>query len=143
MRKSNLILLIIFSTMTCFGQSLFFDNINNSTWKSGADYNDSTIRASKQIGLTKVYHSTDSLQVNVTIWTFKDEFLVVKHYDYRLKKDSLIVRYKYKVNAEKGILILTFNDKKSIEYEVGITSSGSFVLLSALCNLQKSAKSNW
>jgi len=129
MKSIKLTIILIVSTMTCFGQSMFFDDLNNSTWKSEAYYNDSTIRTSKEIGLGKVRYSTDSLKVDVTIWTFKDSSLTIKYYDCRLKKDSLIATYKYQVNADKGVFKIILNDNETLEYEVGIISTGSYASL--------------
>lgn len=120
--------MIIF-TMTCFGQSLFTDNISNATWKSEAHYNDSTIRNSKKIELGRVRHSKDSLKVDVTLWIFKDGSLSIKYYDCQLKKESLVAKYSYEVYADKGILKIILNDNQTLEYEVGIISNGSFICL--------------
>ncbi len=120
---------MIVSAMTCFGQSLFFDTINNSTWTSEAYYNDSTIRTSKKIGLGKLKHSGKFLEVNATLWIFKDELLTIKYYNFHLKKDSLVATYKYEVDADKGILRIILNDNRILEYGVGIVATGSYALL--------------
>ncbi len=129
MKNISLTALLLITTLTCFGQAMFFDDLNNSTWKSEPYYNDSTIRTSKEIGLGKVRHSTDFLKVNVTIWTFKDGSLTINYYDCHLKKDSLIATYKYQVNADKGIFKIILNDNKTLEYEVEIISTGSYASL--------------
>lgn len=129
MKKSTILLLLLISTSTCFSQSLFFDQLNGSTWKSEAYYNDSLIKEWEEIGLGKLQHAIDSLKVDVTLWTFKNEQLTIKHYNAYRKKATLVVKYKYKVSPEKGTLKLMLHNSEILEYKAGINANGSFVLL--------------
>lgn len=132
MKKSIIVLLVVFSTMNCFGQSLFFDNANNSTWESMSYYNDSTIRVSSQIFLEQRRNPLDSLKSDITTWTFKDGSLTIKYYNYILKQTSLIVTYKYQVNRDKRILEIILNDNKKLKYEVGTLLPGRNAILTKL-----------
>lgn len=129
MKNITLTLFFIISIATCFGQSLFFDELTNSTWTSESYHNDSTITTSKEIGLWNVRHSIDSLKVNGTIWTFKDGFLTINYYDCHLKKENFIASYKYQANPDKGIFKIIRNNNKVLEYAVGIISTGSYAIL--------------
>jgi hypothetical protein len=134
MKKISLLITILVFTMTCWGQSLFFENLNNSTWKSEPYYNDSTIRTSKEIRLGKIKSSTDSLKVNVTIWMFKNGSLTIKYYDGYSKKDSLVAIYKYEPYPDRGVLKIILNDNKTLEFEAGIISTGSYASLKRKAN---------
>lgn len=129
MKNITLTIFLLISTITCFGQTLFFDNLNNSAWTSASNITDSTIRNTKEIPLGKLSFSKDSLKTNVTIWNFKDGLLTIMHYHYQLKAENIVATYKYETNIEKGILKITLDDKKTLEYKVGIVSTGNFALL--------------
>lgn len=129
MKNITLTIFLLISTMTCFGQTLFFDNLNNSYWTSASNITDSTIRDSKEIPLGKLNFSKDSLKANVTIWNFKDGLLTIMYYDYQLKTEKMVATYKYEANLDKGILKITLADNKTLEYKVGIVSTGNYALL--------------
>lgn len=129
MKKIILLLLFYSSAIPSFGQTLFFDNLNNSRWKSDENYDETSIRNTKEIGLGKLITSTDSLTINVTIWEFKDDTLTILQFDCNSRKDSLVATYKYDANAEKGIIKIILNESESLEYEVGIISTGNYALL--------------
>lgn len=129
MKKNILQLVFCISSFFCIGQSLFFDNLNNSIWKSDENYNDSSIRTTKEIGLSKLINSPDVLINNVTIWEFKNDTLTIYHFDCNSRKDSLIATYRYETNAEKGIINIILNENEILEYKVGIISTGSHALL--------------
>src|SRR6187402_1396628 len=93
MRQFTLILFLTLSTITCFGQSLFFDNLKSSTWTSEKFYNDSTIKMAKEISLIKSATSKDKLKTNKTIWTFND-VLNISYYNVTTSKDTLITTHK-------------------------------------------------
>lgn len=129
MKKIILLLLFYSSSILCFGQTLFFDNLNNSRWKSDENYDETSIRNTKEIGLGKLITSTDSLTINVTIWEFKDDTLTILHFDCISRKDRLIATYKFEANSEKGILKIFLNESENLEYEVGIISTGNYAIL--------------
>jgi len=128
MKNITLTIFLLISTMTCFGQTLFFDNLNNSSWTSASNTTNSAIRDSKEIPLVKLNFSKNSL-ANVTIWNFKDGLLTIIYYDYQLKTEKIIATYKYEANVDKGILKITLADNKTLEYKVGIVSTGNYALL--------------
>ncbi len=130
MKRFTLILFTTILTVTCFGQSLFFDNLNNSKWKSEAFFNPLTIKQSKDIYLAKMNHAKDSLKVDITIWTFRENELEISFYDCKNKTDSVLISCKYEIDSSsiKPFLILYF-DNEQLKYKVGINSSGNFALL--------------
>ncbi|MBL7888429.1 MAG: hypothetical protein JNL24_02690 [Bacteroidia bacterium] len=131
MKKIAIILLLTFITSIAIGQSLFFDNINNSIWTSDANYNDSTIRNAQQIGLGKLNGSVDSLKIDLTVWTFKNGILTISHYTCKDKKTSAIATYEYATEEvkRKTKLKLIFSETESALYGIGITSIGNYSLL--------------
>src|SRR5262245_43049216 len=128
MKTTGLTILSIVLTLTCFGQTLFFDNLNNSTWVSGPNVTDAVVESSKQIHLGKIKLSIDSLRENVTVWNFKDDLLTIKFFDNQQKKATTVATYKYEANRNKGILTIYINNKP-VDFQVGITSTGDNALL--------------
>ena len=127
-KQMTVLLMLVIPAATCIGQTLFFENLKNSTWMSGEHLNDSVIRQAKDIKLTRVHSAMDSLTVNKTIWTFNDN-LTVSYYNVATKKDSLISTYKYAIDKKKGILKIIPDDKVALAYKVGIVSTGNYALL--------------
>jgi hypothetical protein len=116
------------TVLTVHSQTLFFDNIKNSTWTSEEYFNDSTIRQAKEIGLIKLRFTTDSLKTNRTVWTFNDS-LIISYYDAAKKTNAVIAVYKYSKDKEKGIFKIVMDDKLTLTYKVGIAATGSYALL--------------
>jgi hypothetical protein len=69
------------------------------------------------------------LKVNTTVWDFQNRVLTITYYDYQLKTNKLVATYKYETNADKGLLKIIYNDDKTLNYKVGIASTGNYVLL--------------
>ncbi len=129
MKHICLTLLFMLSALSCFAQSMFFDNLNNSTWSSASTFNDSTFRNSKEIPLGKLNFPTDSLKNDITIWNFQDNALTIYYFDHILRRKSLMNSYKYEIDLDKGILKIVLNDNTKIFFSVGIVSTGNFALL--------------
>jgi hypothetical protein len=136
MRQFVIILLLTILTMTCHGQTLFYGGLKNSIWTSEEYFSTSKIKQEKEIGLTMLRVSMDSLKVNRSIWSFTDE-LRISHYDCVLKKDSTMVVCKFEVDKDTGRLKIMFDDNEVSEYGVGVVSTGSFALL-----MRKEKKNN-
>jgi len=128
MKRIGLTILTFVLTFSCYSQTLFFNNLENTTWHSTANSTDSIIKNSKQIPLGKMKLSKDSLRENVTIWSFKDGLLTINYFDIKQKKETFISTYKYSADRDKGILTLYLGDKAQA-YAVGITSTGNNALL--------------
>ena len=128
MKKTFFTILVLLYALTCFGQTLFFDNLNSSTWTSSADISDLTLKSNKEIALAKLIYSRDSINKDVTIWTFRDSIVTIVKYDFTTKTDSLIGKYKYAHN-DKGILKITLQDNTELNYKVGIVSTGYYAVL--------------
>ena len=129
MLKQLLLLFILFmSTNLCNGQSLFFDNLNKSVWKSDENLNSRTIAQAKTINLAKLTKPADSLTINRTIWYFNDS-LIVTFYNSDLKKESVIGTYSYKQNKNKGLLVINSGNNQEFTFGVGIISTGAFATL--------------
>jgi len=129
MRGITLIIFHIVTTLTSFGQTLFFDNLDNSTWTSTPDISDSIIKSSEQIPLTKLIYSKDSINKDVTIWAFRNNTLTIVNYSCKTKSDSLVGTYKYDVLQDKSILQITINDNLVLKYKAGIVSTGYYAVL--------------
>lgn len=129
MKNITLTILLFISTITCFGQKLFFDKLNTSAWTSASYCSDSTIIDSKEIQLKKINFPKDSLKANVTIWNFKYGLLTIVYYDFELKTEKMIATYKYETNEDKGILKIILADNKRLEYNASIISTGNYALL--------------
>lgn len=128
MRPITLTIFLAILTMKGFGQSLFFDNLENSKWTSEKIFSDSTLKKEKEILLHKLWTSINDLKTNRTIWTFRDS-LIISYYDVVTRKEIAISTYKYEVNRDKGLLRIILDDKLIFSNEIGIVSTGNYVLL--------------
>lgn len=129
MKFAFYILFLIGCSCEIQSQSLFFDSLPNSNWKSTIHLNDSIIRKTKTIGLYKTRQPFDSLKQETTVWSFKEYIVVVKYLNPKIKKDSLIAAYRYEIDREHGLFKLILEDESKLEYTVGITSVGNFAIL--------------
>ncbi len=130
MKRITYTFFFITSTLIYYGQSLFFDSLNNSNWASEYTNTPFTIQnAKKRIPLKKINSLKDSLKTNLSIWNFKDERLTITNYNYQFKTNNTIAVYNYEVDLDKAILKINLNDKKTLNYKVGINSAGNYALL--------------
>lgn len=123
------IFLLLICTLRIQSQSMFFDSLPSSNWKSTDYINESLILKTKKIGLIKQRQSLDSLKQASTVWIFKEYIVVIKYIQPQIKKDSLLVAYRYEIDKDKKLLKLILEDETKIEFNVGITSTGSFANL--------------
>lgn len=128
LKQLTTIFFFLVTTTLCFGQSLFFDNVENSIWTTDSSFTESTFTEKQEIGLAKLRITKDSIRTDRVIWTFKDS-LIVTYFDATLKQEQTIGNYAYKQDNDNGILVITVDDKEPKSYAVGIVSTGSFVLL--------------
>lgn len=128
MRGISLTILSIAFTLTCFGQTLFFDNLETSTWLSVSTFSDSLLKNAEQIPLSKLNISKDSIRENVSTWNFEEGILTISYFDIDTHQETPISTYPYEANRDKGVLTININ-KEDIEFEVGITSTGNNALL--------------
>lgn len=116
--------------MSCYGQSLFFDSVDNSKWISELQIIDLSVKSANNIGLDKITFPLDELTRNVIIWNFNAGILTITEYDYQLKTENVLKTYKYHIDKNKRILRISINPKNTIAYEVGMTSMANYVILS-------------
>jgi hypothetical protein len=108
---------------------MFFDDLNIATWTSSSEISDSLLKDSKQIPLVKLIFSKDSINKDVTVWTFRENVLTIAKYDYHKKTESLVGTYKYEILQDKSILQIIFHDNLVLKYKVGIVSTGYYATL--------------
>jgi hypothetical protein len=128
MKILSLTILLILSSLNCFGQSLFFDDLNSSTWMSSTYISDSTLKTCREIPLAKLIFSKDSINEDLTIFTFRDSALTIVKYSYQQKTESIVGKYKYSVN-DQNVLQITLQDGTLLKYKVGIVSTGYYAVL--------------
>lgn len=129
MKKAILLITFIVSAISSFSQSLFFDNLDNTTWIATVKSKDASIKNAKEISLGKLTLPKDSLKTNATLWKFNDGQLTTTQYDHRLKTETPVATYNYQPNADKGTLTIVLPDDAQQKFEVGINSVGNFALL--------------
>ncbi len=117
------------STIICFGQTMFFNDLNIATWTSDSEISDSILTDLKQIPLAKLIFSKDSINKDVKIWTFRDSILTITKYDYQKKKESIVGKYKYEVLQDESILQIILRNNLVLKYKVGIVSTGYYAVL--------------
>ncbi len=120
-------ILFILISSSCFGQTLFFENLNQSSWTSDLIKNEVQFSNSTEIHLSKLKVSKDSIIRSVSIFTFKDSILTITNYDFKHKTETLIGNYNYK--TPNYTLIVSLNDSTQLDFGVGIISTGSFATL--------------
>ena len=128
MREISLAILSTAFTLTGFGQTLFFDNLEATNWLSVSSFSDSLLQNSKEIPLGKLMISKDSLREGVNIWNFKEGVLTISFFDIHEKKETPISTFQYQANRDKGILTIKINNEE-LDFEIGITSTGNNALL--------------
>ncbi|UTW65463.1 hypothetical protein KFE94_12475 [bacterium SCSIO 12643] len=124
--KHLIFYIVVFISTSCWGQSLFFNDLKNTLWSSDSSIADITHAKRNEFGLEKLSKPIDSLTTNRTIWYFRDS-LRIKLYNTDLKQERLIGTFAYQI--EGNHLIISFNKNAPILYSVGVTSTGTFALL--------------
>ena len=128
--KNHIILtFLILISSTSFGQTLFFDNLNTTTWTSATINNESEIINTSTIGLSKLKFSKDSIKQNMSLWTFRDSILIITNYDCISKFETLIGKYNFDSIYDQAILQISFSDTFQTVYDIGIISTGSYASL--------------
>jgi hypothetical protein len=127
MKQTFTILFFIILTLSCYGQSIFFDNLKNSTWTSNELYTDKKIESAKEISLTK-HSDKDTLNADANLWVFNDA-LDIRLYNKKSRCVSDISRHKYFADKDKGLLKIILTDKLTLTYKIGIVSTGNHILL--------------
>jgi len=120
--------ILTFNSIVCFGQNVFVDNIRNFPWTTNEQLDIGQIQKTKEIGLSILRASKDSLKTNRTIWTFKDD-LTLSYYNSKDRKEEIILRCKYDLDWDERILNIQWPDKGQLEYGFSFISTGSFMLL--------------
>ena len=141
LRQLVIIILLTVTKLTCVGQGLFFDNLEKTTWTSDNLLNDTNIANGNGFGLTILSVSKDSINVDCTIWTFRDS-LTVTYYDASLRQESVIGKYQYKHDQENSLLLIMFDQNEPSAYTVGIVSTGSFAMLTKKKLFKKKARTH-
>jgi len=129
MKIRIIITFLILISSTSFGQTLFFDNLNTTTWTSATITNELEITNTATIGLLKLKFSKDSIKQNVSLWTFRDSILTITNYDCFSKSETLIGKYNFDSIYDQAILQITYSNSSQIVYDIEIISTGSYASL--------------
>lgn len=114
--------------ITGFSQALFFDELNTTTWTSAATFTEADFELKKEIPLSKLTVSQEKIAQDVTIWTFKDDFLTIVYYDVAKQQTRLVDVFSFEVINET-ILQIQLKAGNSYKYKVGIVSTGNYAYL--------------
>jgi hypothetical protein len=121
---------VVISLLCCSlqikSQTLFFDQLLNSTWTSETQLCDSS-GVHKNIGLSKCSSGLTGLKTGTFIWQFNKQLTISSCQAGNEKK--LLATYSYKTDREKGNLYI-YTNSGTICYKVGIVSTGNYALLS-------------
>lgn len=129
-------LLLFLPLANCLSQSLFFEELNPSTWKCAKRINDSTLKIIQEIELSKI-NQKESLKQDAMLWSFKSGILTLSEYDSVLKREFIVSKYPYVIDFGKGILSIVLDDELRLNYKVGIISTGTFALLTKMKEKKK------
>ncbi len=128
MKLTTFICFLILSKVTSFGQTMFFDDLNSAIWISSGDVTESTLRSDKSIPLSKLVYSKDSIDQDVTIWTFRDSQLTIVQYSFEQKSERVVATYHYTAH-DNSLLQITLPDGSTVAFTVGIVSTGNYAIL--------------
>lgn len=130
MRKITLILFVYLISNICIGQDLIKQNLTKFQWTSDSSISGLNLGNFKKIGLSKLRISTDSIKKNCSIWTFRENKIIIQRYSLKngIESDNIECSYEYK-NGK--LFIYHFAQDSTIwKYDVVIISSENFILLS-------------
>jgi hypothetical protein len=124
------ILFFIFSLLpiTGFSQSLFFDELNTTTWTSAATFSEADFEQKKEIPLSKLTMPQEKIDKDVSIWTFKDDVLTIVYFNATEQKTRLVGVFPFEV-IDQNILQIQLKDGSNCNYKVGIVSTGNYAYL--------------
>lgn len=142
MKNAILLIAFIVSAISSFSQSLFFNNLNNTTWIATVKSKDASIKDAKEVALNKLSVPMDSLKFNATLWNFNNGQLTITLYNYQYKTASTAATYNYQLNADKDTLTIALPNDSSQQFEVGINSVGNFALLLKCKEKRESGRSS-
>ena len=128
---TRIVLIILVSLMShiSYGQSLIDENLTKFQWTTDSTINGLNLGDFKEIGLSKLRVSADSLKNDCSIWTFTENKIIIQKYSSEngLESDSIGCSYEYK-NGE--LLIYHFAQDSTVwKYNVGIVSTENYILL--------------
>jgi hypothetical protein len=118
----------ILSLLSVNAQSLFYDDLNKSTWSTPWSAFDSSFVWVSQIPITKIDFNKNLLQEDVLLWMFNDSTVVFSHYNSKTHHETPIEKIKYHV-TEESVLQFHLPTGEVLAYEVGIVSTGNFAVL--------------
>jgi hypothetical protein len=118
----------ILSLLSTNAQSLFYNDLNRSTWSTPWSAFDSTFVWVSQIPITKIDFNKNLLQEDVLLWMFNDSTVVFSHYNSKTHQETPIEKIKYHV-TEESVLQFHLPTGEVLAYEVGIVSTGNFAVL--------------
>jgi hypothetical protein len=128
--------ILTINSIVGFGQNIFADEVRNFPWTSDEQLDIEEIQKTKEIGLSILKIPKDSLTINRTIWTFKDN-LTLSHYNSKDHAEKIISSCKYDFDWNKGLLTIQWPDIEQLTYDFTFVSTGSFILLTRKPKKQK------
>jgi hypothetical protein len=120
--------ILTINSIVCFGQNIFADDLKNFPWTSDEQLDIEEIQTTTEIGLSILKIPKDSLTINRTIWTFKDN-LTLSHYNSKGHAEKIILSCKYAIEWDKTLLNIQCPNMEQLTYTFTFVSTGSFILL--------------
>ncbi|HEY0744189.1 MAG TPA: hypothetical protein VGD40_22135 [Chryseosolibacter sp.] len=124
-----LAIILTLHSLTCLGQDFLTDNLKTSRWIVGEEITAENIKQQKRITLSKLKTPNDSLLEDVTIWTFTNDSIHIKHYDRKSKHTKNEFDRAYGYRLDNGLLKIKIDGNSYVAFTPAIISTGSFILL--------------
>lgn len=132
--KQVLFLTLFISALSSTAQNFTLTQLKNNQWISSLVITDFNISSYKKIGLGKLNTPIDSIKINASVWEFDEKTITIRNYTLNKGLDSISVKCTYTFDPKKNtIQIFHFTQDSSFwEYNLGIISSGSYVVMTRL-----------
>lgn len=128
--KRIVFILTVLVSFTSFGQGFIDGHPRGSVWQSEGILTIKSLNTSEELGLWRTRLSEWSPTAEASTWIFADDFVVIEPPNPdEIDLPNIKLNYSYEKGTKTLKLSRMYSDTPDWIYDIGITSSGGFVLL--------------